>query len=1002
MTTNKSLTEKPMIKNKILTIALILAFLTSNFLTGPVSAANPDIWEPITPIGADGTFTAIASMGSHVFLGTSQGIYKNSNYGEAGSWVQMNSGLTNLNITSFAIGWTIDGGTGDFVADDNTTIYASTGGGVFKSTLGGNSWTPVNNGLAELDITDVEIDQYRALFVDGPSTIYAAASSTGGVYRSDDAGANWVLIDTGISGMKTKKIITDFGSGSIYAISSNNEVYASTLYSIDFATNEAWSPIYASSTPLNNISILNASGAKEFLATDAGILKSNDAATSWELKNQGLSDLGINSVQAGYPNSIDISSGVIVYAASRQGVYKSNDEGETWLEANLGLGNVDVKDISTNPATSTLAYAITNTEIYRLSLSNSTVTPTANDVTPPASIYTLTGTDIATSSLTLHWTATGDDNLIGTATSYDIRYATSSIDVTNWTTSTPVVNEPLPLESGNDQSMIVSGLQPGTRYYFTMKALDEVPNASGLSVTYSVQTLPIDNTAPIITAFDISDAAASTTVSVTSFSATDTIGVTKYLITESSSTPSLADPSWSVLVPATFTFPASGNQTAYAWTRDAAGNISTAASSSVMIDLAVPSTPASLLATTVSSVQINLAWATSTDNVAVTGYNIYRNNALVASVTTSTYGDTGLSASTVYAYEVAAYDAAGNESVRSASSSATTQAAPVTQSSSSGSSSGGGGGGGGLDVTAPQKPAYASIERINNTIRLTWNNPADADLGEMVVVKRETAATSTSYSLVSSGARTTVVGTSTSYSETDNDASKNFYYYIFAKDKAGNISDSLIMVVLSQTGATASASASQNNQSTATPASYEDGVRSEAAIIFSQSAAIKLSDAEIAIYQRITRNETLSGNTKYSVAYFIRQGTASTLKLGAGERAGSISSYRKAFGHLPKTTEDWMDVVKIGNGRWTKATSAKAETDSTLVFKKIYGRSPSLQNARDDAAVKVMAYGLRPSIRNQNSEKAAIRSFKAIFKKAPTLAADWDIVRAIAYSGAKR
>ena len=49
-----------------------------------------------------------------------------------------------------------------------------------------------------------------------------------------------------------------------------------------------------------------------------------------------------------------------------------------------------------------------------------------------------------------------------------------------------------------------------------------------------------------------------------------------------------------------------------------------------------------------------------------------------------------------------------------------------------------------------------------------------------------------------------------------------------------------------------------------------------------------------------------------------------------------------------------------------------------------------------------MAYGLRTATRNLNSEKAAIKSFKAIFGKAPTTASDWDAVRAIAYSGAKR
>ena len=56
----------------------------------------------------------------------------------------------------------------------------------------------------------------------------------------------------------------------------------------------------------------------------------------------------------------------------------------------------------------------------------------------------------------------------------------------------------------------------------------------------------------------------------------------------------------------------------------------------------------------------------------------------------------------------------------------------------------------------------------------------------------------------------------------------------------------------------------------------------------------------------------------------------------------------------------------------------------------------------ENAAVTVMAYGLRPKPRNLNSERAAIKNFMGIFKKIPTSATDWDAVRAIAYSGAKR
>jgi len=90
-------------------------------------------------------------------------------------------------------------------------------------------------------------------------------------------------------------------------------------------------------------------------------------------------------------------------------------------------------------------------------------------------------------------------------------------------------------------------------------------------------------------------------------------------------------------------------------------------------DTTPPSVPTNLSATAVSSSQINLAWSASTDNIGVTGYNVYRGGIPIATVAGTSYQNTtGLSPSTIYTYTVAAYDAAGNTSTQSASTSATT------------------------------------------------------------------------------------------------------------------------------------------------------------------------------------------------------------------------------------------------------------------------------------------------------------------------------------------
>ncbi|MDR7210570.1 endonuclease [Flavobacterium piscis] len=82
-------------------------------------------------------------------------------------------------------------------------------------------------------------------------------------------------------------------------------------------------------------------------------------------------------------------------------------------------------------------------------------------------------------------------------------------------------------------------------------------------------------------------------------------------------------------------------------------------------DSQAPTTPTSLASTTKTSTSITVAWNASSDNVAVTGYNVYANNVLKSTVTSLNYTITGLTASTSYSIYVKARDAAGNTSASS-------------------------------------------------------------------------------------------------------------------------------------------------------------------------------------------------------------------------------------------------------------------------------------------------------------------------------------------------
>ena len=104
-----------------------------------------------------------------------------------------------------------------------------------------------------------------------------------------------------------------------------------------------------------------------------------------------------------------------------------------------------------------------------------------DDVSAPAAVTDLTVGTITANSINLSWTAPGDDDATGTAASYDLRYNTSIITAQTFGSAMQVNGEPTPAISGSSQMMTVSGLQPGTTYYFALKTSDEIPNQSAIS-----------------------------------------------------------------------------------------------------------------------------------------------------------------------------------------------------------------------------------------------------------------------------------------------------------------------------------------------------------------------------------------------------------------------------------------------------------------------------------------------------------------------------------------
>jgi len=167
-------------------------------------------------------------------------------------------------------------------------------------------------------------------------------------------------------------------------------------------------------------------------------------------------------------------------------------------------------------------------------------------------------------------------------------------------------------------------------------------------------------------------------------------------------------------------------------------------------DTTPPTAPTGLSATAASSSQVDLGWNASTDNVGVTGYEVYRGTTLIKTVTGTSTSDTTVAPSTTYSYSVKAKDAAGNVSPASDPATVTTP----------------GGGSGG--TTTLNALADARVEQANPTTNYGNSSTLAADQSSTAQVESYLTFDATEVAGMVTSAKLRLWTTSTSTSATTN------------------------------------------------------------------------------------------------------------------------------------------------------------------------------------------------------------------------------------------
>jgi len=352
-------------------------------------------------------------------------------------------------------------------------------------------------------------------------------------------------------------------------------------------------------------------------------------------------------------------------------------------------------------------------------------------------------TEPTSSSIALIWDASTDNVAV---TGYRIKRNNSVLTTTSNT------------------SYIDTSALPQSTYQYSVEAFDAANNTA-TSNTISVSTLAAaDTTAPTVpTNLRTVTEPTSSSVALTWNASTDNVAVTGYRIKRNNSvlttTSSTSYTDTSALPLSTYQYSVEAF--------DAENNTATSNTLSVTTlaaaDTTAPTVPTNLRTVTEpTSSSVALIWNASTDNVAVTGYRIKRNNSVLTTTSSTSYTDTSALPLSTYQYSVEAFDAENNTATSNTLSVTTLAAA---------------------DITPPTAPARLRVvtEPTSSSIALTW----DAATDDVAVV---------GYRVMRGN---TEVATTTSTTYTDNSVSADsvYSYAVFAFDAADNSTISNIIFI---------------------------------------------------------------------------------------------------------------------------------------------------------------------------------------------------------------
>jgi photosystem II stability/assembly factor-like uncharacterized protein len=259
-----------------------------------------------------------------LYAGTPYGIFKTKDDGD--SWAEADAGITDKLLTALSIDPSnpqvlyagfFSGGCTDFYGD----------GGVFKTTDGGETWTSLPGGGANIDAIAVDPTDSQVVYVASD-----APCGEGVVVKTTDGGSTWETVNKGLGNTFVNALAVD--------PITTQTLYAGTYDGLFKTTDggKRWDHIAFGDKLVGQLVIDSSNHLQLFASVSGnnpGLYETTDGGTSWHRTGN----------QAG-PVALDPSDPSILYAGTDSGVLRSTDGGLSWSPLNDGLTNLRVAAVA--------------------------------------------------------------------------------------------------------------------------------------------------------------------------------------------------------------------------------------------------------------------------------------------------------------------------------------------------------------------------------------------------------------------------------------------------------------------------------------------------------------------------------------------------------------------------------------------------------------------------------------------------------------------------------